>query len=246
VNSRDAMPTGGTITIETRGIDFDGPQELGSYAIAPGQYVRIEVRDTGMGMDTATLARVFEPFFTTKEVGKGTGLGLATAYGIVKQSGGYIACDSEPGLGTRFQIFLPRSLESAAPVARKVEASPDRRGAETVLLVEDEEGVRRLSRKLLEAYGYRVLEASTGSDAIALAERYPGPIHLMLTDIVMPGMDGPAVASRIQPLRPQMKVLYMSGYSEAEAERLAAVAPLLQKPFTPEILARRVRETLAS
>jgi len=247
VNSRDAMPSGGTITIGTHTVEFGSALELGGYAIAPGPYVRIDFEDTGTGMDTATLARVFEPFFTTKEKGKGTGLGLATAYGIIKQSGGYIACDSEPGRGTRFQIFLPRSLER--PEGAASEAVPSRqslRGSETVLLVEDEEGVRRLSRKLLEAHGYEVLEASGGDQALELATRFPGEIHLLLTDIVMPGLDGTEVASRIQQLRPGIRVLYMSGYSEGVPAQLAVESALLQKPFTPQALARRVREALAS
>ncbi len=246
LNSRDAMPSGGTITITTSGFEVHSALELGNYAVAPGRYVLIEVRDTGTGMDSATLARVFEPFFTTKEQGKGTGLGLATAYGIVKQSGGYIVCESEAGHGTSFRVFLPRSLEATsvleAPPRR--EARHGLRGSETVLLVEDEEGVRRLSRKLLEAHGYHVLEASAGAEAVKLAEEYPGPIHLILTDMVMPGLDGPEVAARVGALRPGIKILYMSGYSDAAPERLGAEAHLLPKPFTPDALARRVRELL--
>jgi two-component system, cell cycle sensor histidine kinase and response regulator CckA len=247
VNSRDAMPSGGTITIATRSTILDDALDLGRYAIEPGAYVVLEVLDTGTGMDAATLARIFEPFFTTKEKGKGTGLGLATAYGIVKQSGGYIACDSEPGQGTRFQIYLPRSFERAEEGNASQRGDRDSlRGSETVLLVEDEEGVRRLSRRLLEAHGYHVLEASGGEQALEFGARYPDPIHLLLTDVVMPGMSGPEVAGQIQALRPKIKILFMTGYSDSTVTGLAPDAPLLQKPFTPDALAHRVRETLAS
>jgi two-component system cell cycle sensor histidine kinase/response regulator CckA len=247
VNSRDAMPSGGTITISTRGAVLDDALDFGRYAIEPGAYVVLQVVDTGMGMDAATLARIFEPFFTTKEKGKGTGLGLATAYGIIKQSGGYIACDSEPGSGTRFQIYLPRSFERAEEGSVGLRGDREGlKGSETVLLVEDEEGVRRLSRRLLEAHGYHVLEASGGEQALEFAVRYPDPIHLLLTDVVMPGMSGPEVAGQIQELRPEIKILFMTGYSDATVTGLAPDVPLLQKPFTPDALAHRVRETLAS
>ncbi|MDQ2969832.1 MAG: PAS domain S-box protein [Acidobacteriota bacterium] len=247
VNSRDAMPGGGTITIETRKVLLDSPLDFGRFVIPAGRYVVLEVRDSGTGMDAEIQARIFEPFFTTKEKGKGTGLGLATAYGIVKQSGGYIACESEPGRGTRFLVYLPRSLENAesAP-ATSPAPGPAVFGTETVLLVEDEEGVRRLSRKLLEAHGYQVLEASGGAEAIDLAARYPGPIHLVLTDVVMPGVDGPEVAARIAALRPGIKVLYMTGYTDAVTTKIGAQAPLLRKPFSPAALAQRVHELLAS
>ncbi|HYK43010.1 MAG TPA: ATP-binding protein, partial [Thermoanaerobaculia bacterium] len=245
VNSRDAMPSGGTITIETRGTTLDGARDLGRFAIEKGSYVVVEVRDTGSGMDPATLARIFEPFFTTKEKGKGTGLGLATAYGIVKQSGGYIACDSEPGEGTRFQIYLPRSYDRPEESSAQRGGRDSLRGTETVLLVEDEEGVRRLSRRLLEAHGYHVLEASGAEEAIEFAARYPDPIHLLLTDVVMPGLSGPEAAAQIQAMRPRIKVLFMTGYSDSTVTGLSPDAALLQKPFTPDALAHRVRETLA-
>jgi PAS domain S-box-containing protein len=247
VNSRDAMPGGGTITIETRKVLLDSPLDFGRFVIPAGRYVVLEVRDTGEGMDAETQARIFEPFFTTKEKGKGTGLGLATAYGIVKQSGGYIACESEPGSGARFQVYLPRSLEDAESVPAAAPAlGPAIRGTETVLLVEDEEGVRRLSRKLLEAHGYQVLEASSGAEAVELATRYPGPIHLVLTDVVMPGLDGPEVAARIAAQRPGIKVLYMTGYTDDVPTKIGADASLLRKPFSPAALAQRVHELLAS
>ena len=248
VNSRDAMPDGGTLTIETRNVRLKNPLSIGRIAIEPGAYLLLLVSDTGIGMDAAIRARIFEPFFTTKEKGKGTGLGLATAYGVIKQSGGYIACDSEPGRGTTFRIYLPRHPGDAGIPPRPASRPPRRSLAatETVLLVEDEDGVRHLSRRLLETEGYRVLEASGGEEALALAAGHLGPIHLILTDVVMPGLNGPEVAARIVALRPEIRVLYMSGYTDTSLPRLAAQAPLLQKPFTPEALADRVRELLAN
>ena len=248
VNSRDAMPSGGKLTIETHAVRLDSPLDLGRIAIEPGRYSVLEIRDTGTGMEPSVQARIFEPFFTTKEKGKGTGLGLATAYGIVKQSGGYIACESQPGRGTSFRLYLPESPEAATPEARPSSALPAvaPRTKHTVLLVEDEDGVRRLSRRLLENEGYRVLEAAAGEEAIALAKGHSGPIHLLLTDVVMPGLNGPEVAERVVFLRPEIKVLYMSGYTDTSLARLSAEAPLLQKPFTPEGLASRVSEILSA
>ncbi|MEO8430972.1 MAG: PAS domain S-box protein [Acidobacteriota bacterium] len=246
VNARDAMPAGGTITMATSSAALDIPRELGRYAVRPGEYAVLEVQDTGTGMDASTRDRIFEPFFTTKEKGKGTGLGLATAYGIVKQSGGYILCDTEPAKGTRFEIFLPRTLDEKAAPARPSQSLRDfPRATETILLVEDEDGVRELSRKLLEALGYVVLEASGGKKAIEIAERYPDTIHVLLTDVVMPGLNGLDLSARILAIRPAIVVLYMSGYPDPAAADLGKLAPFLRKPFTPEGLATRLRDLLA-
>ncbi len=244
VNARDAMPRGGTLTIETANVErtaADRPVD-----VPAGAYVRLSVTDTGVGMTLMTQTRLFEPFFTTKEVGKGTGLGLATVYGIIKQSGGGIAVRSEPGVGTRFDIFLPRvdeAIEAATP-GRLLADAPG--GAETVLLVEDEGSVRDLAREILETRGYTVLEARDGAQALGIAERHGGPIALLLTDVVMPGMSGPELARRLTGLRPGLKVLYVSGYTDrgvAPGEGPPA-AVLLQKPFTPGVLAGKVREVL--
>jgi CheY-like chemotaxis protein len=213
-----------------------------------GSYVLLTVTDTGTGMKADTKTHLFEPFFTTKEKGKGTGLGLATVYGIVKQSGGFIRVFSEPGEGTTFKIYLPRVEDEIAGLARTPPPLPgSTRGAETILLVEDEEGVRRLTRDVLEDNGYTVLEAHGWQSALDLAVSHPGPIHLVLTDVVMPEMGGPEVAARLSILRPGVKVLFMSGYTgDAAVHRglLEARAPLLEKPFTPGDLARRVRALL--
>jgi two-component system cell cycle sensor histidine kinase/response regulator CckA len=247
VNARDAMPGGGILTIETGNIELDeSPPEHA--AMHPGSYVMLSVSDTGFGMDAETKARIFEPFFTTKEQGKGTGLGLATVYGIVKQSGGFIWVYSEPGHGTTFKIYLPRAdgeMDAGRPLAQ---APPENvRGAETILLLEDEEGVRRLTREVLEKQGYTVLEASGWQAARELVARHAGPIHLLLTDVVMPETGGPEAVSRLSDLRPGIKVLYMSGHTKNAVLHLEVVGaglPFLPKPFTPRELARRVRQSL--
>ena len=241
VNARDAMPDGGRLTIRTANVDSidgDGPR---------GPQVLIEVADTGTGMDAATLARVFEPFFTTKERGKGTGLGLASVYGIVRQSGGHIAVRSTLGTGTTFRIHLPRVDEAveksrAAPLVTAPVA-----GTETILVAEDEQIVRVLVRKVLEQAGYMVLLASGGAEALQLAERHPGPIQLLVTDVVMPGMSGRELARRLVERRPMTKVLYLSGYADDAVERHGVLDPgtaFMQKPFSPSALATRVREVL--
>jgi two-component system cell cycle sensor histidine kinase/response regulator CckA len=247
VNARDAMPRGGRLTIETANVDLDEVYARQHVTVRPGSYVMIAVSDTGIGMNGETLAHVFEPFFTTKGLGKGTGLGLATVYGIVKQSGGYIWAYSEVGKGTTFKVYLPR-------VEGEVEAEPIMApdpalltGSETVLLVEDEESVRVLCRSILEGYGYTVLEAATARDGLEIARQYSPPIHMLLTDVVMPEMGGPDLASRLEALRPGVRVLYMSGYTDDAIFRhgLLEKGPVfLQKPFTPEALARKVREAL--
>ena len=231
VNARDAMPGGGRLTIEAANMVVEA---------RPGRYVMLAVSDTGIGMDEQTKARVFEPFFTTKETGKGTGLGLATVYGIVKQAGGFITVDSEPGRGTTFKVYLPRVDEPVAPaIARPAPAEP-RRGTETVLVAEDAPSVRLVTRQVLERYGYTVLEAPTGDIALRLAAKHHGPIHLLLTDVVMPGLSGRQLAGQLSLLRSEMKVLYVSGY----ADTVEPGAAYLQKPFAPEALARRVRDVL--
>jgi CheY-like chemotaxis protein len=207
----------------------------------------LAVTDTGVGMDSPTLARAFEPFFTTKPKGKGTGLGLATVYGVVKQSGGYIWVQSQPGRGTRFQIFLPRVEEplALAPAAGAPAATV--RGGETVLLVEDEELLRRMTREVLEASGYHVLEAANGDEAIRISRSYPRTIQVMLTDVVMPGLSGPELARVLSEVRPQMKVFYVSGYPDeasVPAVRPADGTDFLQKPFTPAALEQRLRQLL--
>lgn len=244
LNARDAMSRGGRLTIETANLLADqiGPSRQG--AVQPGPYVMLAVADTGCGMDAETLARVFEPFFTTKEPGKGTGLGLSTVYGIVMQSGGCLEVRSEPRRGTRFMVYLPR-IEAEADEVRSVRTPPSADGEGTVLLVEDEELVRRMAASVLEANGYRVLAAGLGSDALRLAEQYDGVIHLLVTDIVMPHMSGPEVARRLSSLRPDMKVLFMSGYAGEDvlAHGLSVSGGAwLQKPFTPPMLLSKVRE----
>jgi nitrogen-specific signal transduction histidine kinase/CheY-like chemotaxis protein len=246
VNARDAMPKGGMLTIETANVEMDKSYAQRHFPLSPGPYVLLAFSDTGIGMDAETQARLFEPFFTTKEMGKGTGLGLATVYGIVKQSGGYIWVYSKVGKGTTFKIYLPRSDEVAESEPRRngVKAQS---GTETLLLVEDEEAVRALVRSALKEKGYRVLEASGGEEALKLSEQYGGPIDLLVTDVVMPQMSGPELADRLANSHPQIKVLYISGYTDYAGLHHGALdlgAAFLQKPFSPEALARKVREVL--
>ncbi len=247
VNARDAMPEGGRLTIETSAIDFDETYARVHASVKPGRYVMVAVSDTGSGMDRETQARAFEPFFTTKERGKGTGLGLATAYGIVKQSGGYIWVYSEPGQGTTFKIYLPRVEEAATAEAPPAASSRAPRGSETVLLTEDEDIVRTLAREILESHGYTILEARRGSEALQVCERFEGEIHLLLTDVVMPRMSGRDLAIEVTALRPGVKVLYMSGYTEDAIGYHGVLDPgltYLQKPFTLASLTQKVREAL--
>ena len=248
VNARDAMPGGGQLTIETMNVELDNAYAQKHQSVKPGSYVMLAVSDTGCGMDKETQARIFEPFFTTKEQGKGTGLGLATVYGIVKQSDGYIWVYSEPGQGTTFKIYLPcveGSVDRLTPAS-----APDAilRGTETILLVEDEEMVRALAQAILERYGYTVLVARNVQDALRFAQEGPTAIHLLLTDTIMPGMNGPELAERVLSIRRDAKVLYMSGYTDKALTYTAAREPgtaFLQKPFTPQTLAHKVREVLA-
>jgi len=247
VNARDAMPDGGRLTIETANVDLDEGYAGRHVSVRPGAYVRLCVSDTGDGMDEKTRVRLFEPFFTTKEVGKGSGLGLATVYGIVKQSSGNIWVYSEVDHGTTFKIYLPQVQESAETVAERRAAKPHRGGAETVLLVEDEDRVREFIREVLEGLGYTVLEARRPGEAMRISERHPGPIHLLLTDVVMPELNGRRLAQRLTPGRAEMKVLYMSGYADDAIARHGVLEPgtrFLEKPFSTETVADKVREVL--
>ncbi len=247
VNAHDAMPTGGTLTIETRDVQIAEYPGRDAPPVNPGSYVMLVVRDTGCGMDEETQSHLFEPFFTTKEKGKGTGLGLSTVYGIVKQCGGHITVESKLGHGTTFTIFFPRADETAETTEAGAMASGESRGKETVLVVEDEPGVRGLVHNTLKLHGYTVLEARHGIEALLTGAKHMGPIHLLLTDVVMPQMSGPEVAERLAAARPGLKVLYMSGYPDHPIFSRtggALHAAFLPKPFTPNALARKVREVL--
>jgi two-component system, cell cycle sensor histidine kinase and response regulator CckA len=247
VNGRDAMPDGGRLTIETALVDLDAAYAVTHAGVVPGAYVMLAVADTGEGMDEATRSRIFEPFFTTKEQGKGSGLGLATVYGIVTQSGGHVRVYSEPGHGTVFKVYLPQAEATTTPqVVDRDHPAEKKRGWETVLLVEDESAVRALAREVLRRHGYVVLEARHGVDALRLAERHPDNIHLMITDVVMPHMGGRELAERLVAVRPKMKVLFMSGYTDQAVmhRHLTPGSAFLQKPFTPEGFARKVRSVL--
>jgi two-component system cell cycle sensor histidine kinase/response regulator CckA len=246
VNARDAMPKGGTLTIRTENTELDlEAVRAYSYPIKLGQYVLLSVSDTGTGMDAETQAHIFEPFFTTKEKGQGTGLGLATVYGVVKQSDGYIHVESELGVGTTFRIYLPLVNQPADPDHERTNVHPVHGGRETILLVEDEEGLRTLTRNVLELLGYTVLEASHGKQACAISEQNM-PIDMLLTDVVMPGMNGPALAENLKTKRPQLKVLYMSGYTGQGVGQgvLPEACHFIAKPFTRDDLARKIREVL--
>jgi len=245
VNARDAMPQGGRIVLKTGNRQLDEAAAARQPGLQAGRYAVLAVSDTGVGMDPTTQARIFEPFFTTKKPGKGTGLGLSTVYGIVQQHSGFVSVESAPGLGTTFKIHLPH-VEAVAetPVARPTRAASGR-GSETVLVVEDEDEVRALAIEILREHGYTTLAAADGAEALRVAARHPGPLHLLLTDVVMPHLSGWELARQLSSIRPETKVLYMTGYSEiAVAHEGVSDAIVLQKPFTPDLLAGRVRETI--
>jgi two-component system, cell cycle sensor histidine kinase and response regulator CckA len=249
VNARDAMPDGGKVTIETHNVFLDEEYAEHHEGVTPGEYVMLVVSDTGYGMDEAIRLHIFEPFYTTKAQGRGTGLGLATVYGIVKQAGGHIWLYSEPGKGTTFKIYLPRTTETPEARPAPQQSVATIRGSETLLLVEDEAVVRRLAVWALRGQGYVVLEAESGEEALRVAQEHPGEITLLVTDVVMPQMSGKELAERLQTQRPGIKVLYSSGYTEDTIMHHGVLDPgiaFLPKPFTPSVLARRVREVLDS
>jgi two-component system, cell cycle sensor histidine kinase and response regulator CckA len=248
VNAKDAMPGGGTLTVETQDVVIDEAQRRGPTFIRPGNYVLLSVIDTGTGMDKETQSRIFEPFFTTKEMGKGTGLGLSTVYGIVKQSGGYVLVQSEEGCGSTFQIYLPRVEDPADTNAAPVPCAT-LGGSETILLVEDEESVRQLVRETLSAKGYRVIEASDGEAGLEAAAQHDGAIHLVITDVVMPGISGREMVKQLLQTRSETLVLYLSGYTEdaiVSEGRIESGTAFLQKPFTLQNLSKKVREVLGN
>jgi CheY-like chemotaxis protein len=247
VNARDAMPNGGKLLIETSNVELDEAYARTHPPVLPGRYVMLAVTDTGIGMDAATQAHIFEPFFTTKEKGKGTGLGLATVYGVVKQSGGFVWVYSELGRGTTFKIYLPRVDERAEAESKQKRTEELPRGTGTILLAEDEKEVREVAREFLHLAGYTVMEAKDGGEALELAAKHAGTIDLLVTDMVMPGIGGRELATRLSEMRPGLKVIYMSGYTEYANFKNAEFElhnVMLQKPFTRAVLASAVQKIL--
>jgi CheY-like chemotaxis protein len=247
VNARDAMPHGGTLTIETGHTLADAAYRTLHPEVVPGPQLVLSVHDTGHGMDATTLAHIFEPFFTTKEEGKGTGLGLATVYGVVKQSGGHIEVESAPGEGATFRIHLPVLENAGQPVPAPAREASLCRGSETVLLLEDDEALRSVTQEILERAGYRMIVAARPEDALASAVAYPGQIDLLLSDVILPGMNGPRFAAELLARRPEIRVLFVSGYTDDAIFKpgiLEAGLRLLQKPFTAQALLQAVRAAL--
>jgi signal transduction histidine kinase/CheY-like chemotaxis protein len=247
INARDAMSKGGKLTVETSNVVLDEEYSTEHVSVKPGAYVSLVISDTGCGMDDETQSRVFEPFFTTKEMGKGTGLGLSTVYGIVKQCGGNIWVYSKPGMGTTFKIYFPRALSSDTPVAGTTAATVGGTGTETILVVEDEEAVRNIAKRVLGSAGYTVLTASNGDEAMNTCEEYKGDIHLLLTDLLMAGIDGRKLADLMVKARPSLKVLFMSGYASTAVVHNGVLdqgTHFISKPFTAADFTRKVREAL--
>jgi len=246
-NARDAMPRGGRLTLETANVDLDATHARQHVGVQPGRYVMLAVTDTGVGIAPDTRAHLFEPFFTTKGPGQGTGLGLATVYGIVKQSDGHIWVYSEPGRGTTFKVYLPRVDATVDPMMPELDLQADTHGHETILLVEDAPAVRALAHDVLTAQGYTVLEAEHGREALRIAKQYAGPIHLLLTDVVMPEMNGRDLVEQLAPIRPSIAIIYMSGYTDTVVVHHGGLDPgaaFLQKPFTPSALVGKIRQLL--
>jgi two-component system, cell cycle sensor histidine kinase and response regulator CckA len=246
VNARDAMPDGGRLTIEASNVEIDESYREQHPTAVLGRYVMLAVTDTGCGMDRETQLRIFEPFFTTKELGKGTGLGLATVYGIVKQGGGYIWVYSEIAQGSVFKVYLPR-LEPSAGLPKREEEQEASNGGEIILLAEDSDPLREMAREYLESVGYTVIEAVSGKDALQRAKEFEGTIHVLLTDVVMPEMNGPELAKELTLLRPAIKVIFTSGYTDDAIARqgiLDSTVAFVQKPYRPKALARKIREVL--
>ena len=256
VNARDAMPEGGTVTIRTRNVTEAESREQGYQILTPGDYVLIEVEDTGTGIAPENIAKIFEPFFTTKEVGAGTGLGLASVYGFVKQSDGFVFPESELGKGTTFKIYLPRYVATAEQAkadkeaeAAKAQPARDLTGIGTILLVEDDDSVRSLTARALEMRGYEVLKASGGEEALEIIRAFDKRIHLMISDVVMPGMDGPEVAKIARTIRKDMRVIFMSGYAEDSFRKQAEAdedVHFLSKPFPLQDLAAKVKDVMSA
>jgi CheY-like chemotaxis protein len=240
------MPRGGKLTVETSNVELDQESSRLRPGVQPGRYVQLSIADTGYGMTADVKARIFEPFFTTKAVGEGTGLGLSVVLGIVKQSGGHVAVYSEPDVGTTFEIYLP-AVEKEVSAIKGVDGRSAARGTETVLLVEDEEAVRKLAALVLRSHGYEVLSAGSGGEALGAVEKRPGGIDLLVTDVVMPGMSGPDLAAVLQSRLPQVKLLFMSGFTDDAVVRhgvLHEQVAFLQKPYTPLALLTKVRQVL--
>jgi two-component system, cell cycle sensor histidine kinase and response regulator CckA len=253
VNARDAMPNGGKLAIRTSNVSELQSRELGMTHVPPGEYVLIEVRDSGYGMSEEVMQKIFEPFFSTKEIGRGTGLGLSTVYGIVKQTGGYIFAESEEGDGTTMRVYLPRYVEGSeavqepAKLERRAEKPKDLTGRGTVLLVEDEDAVRSFAARALGQRGYQVLEASTGAEALEVFEQHHGDVDLVVSDVVMPEMDGPTLMKRLRQKNPDLKIIFISGYAEDSFRRNLAENEdfmFLQKPFDLKELAATVKAAL--